>query len=82
MFAGSYFQSTSNYSLVNWAWTSDFIYKLYPDVLTFYFALAFIALASICLQMHIPIRKFLHRRAWVRECWTTLKSRSRFKVSR
>ena len=66
-FPGHYFRSTSPYSLVNWVWSSNFVYKLFPDVLTFYFTLALVALTSLVLHSNAPVRQWLHGRAWVRE---------------
>ena len=51
---------------MNWAWSSNFVYKLYPDVLAFYITIALTAATSLVMHNYDFIRQFLHRRAWVR----------------
>ena len=65
-FPGKYFRAESPYSLVNWHWNSDFVYKLFPDVVAFYSFVLGIALISIICHRYRGARQTLHRRIWVR----------------
>ncbi len=62
---GRYFRATSPYSLVNWKWSDNFIYKLYPDVLGYYLFISVVVAVSTVCHRYPRIRLLLHRRVWV-----------------
>jgi hypothetical protein len=64
-FPGRYFRTASPYSLVNWRWSDDFIYKLFPDVLGFYLFVFTVVLVSALAHNFPSVRERLHRRVWV-----------------
>ncbi len=63
--SGKYFRATSPWSWVNWEWNSDFIYKLFPDVVGFYLFIFTVMLMSVLAHKVPGVRQRLHRRVWV-----------------
>jgi len=52
----------SPYSLYNWAWSPNFVYKLYTDVVIFYSWLAGIVAFAAAARCSPKFRMLLHRR--------------------
>eukprot|EP00048_Salpingoeca_helianthica_P017489 m.237487 g.237487 ORF g.237487 m.237487 type:complete len:368 (+) comp21154_c0_seq1:1389-2492(+) len=55
LFPGRYFRATSKYSLVNWQWSDNFIYKLFPDVLGYY-----VFVVGVVLLSALPTHAKMH----------------------
>lgn len=66
VYAGKYFRAVSQYSLVNWVWNVNFVYKLYTDVVIFYAWIVGIVLLSIAARWHPRLRRWLQCRVTVR----------------
>ena len=64
-YPGHFFRASSPYSLVNWQVSSNFVYKLFPDVLVFHCFVAAIAMISLVSHSYPEARRLLHRRVWV-----------------
>eukprot|EP00048_Salpingoeca_helianthica_P012119 m.174936 g.174936 ORF g.174936 m.174936 type:complete len:912 (+) comp15329_c1_seq7:84-2819(+) len=62
--SGAYFRATSPYSLVNWKWTDNFVYKLFPDVMAYYLFIFVVVVFAVLAHRHPPLARWLHRRVW------------------
>eukprot|EP00048_Salpingoeca_helianthica_P012116 m.174893 g.174893 ORF g.174893 m.174893 type:complete len:910 (+) comp15329_c1_seq4:2068-4797(+) len=62
--AGVYFRATSPYSLVNWVWSKNFIYKLFPDVLAYYLFIFTVVIVAYVAHKKPELSRWLHRRVW------------------
>eukprot|EP00048_Salpingoeca_helianthica_P012115 m.174866 g.174866 ORF g.174866 m.174866 type:complete len:905 (+) comp15329_c1_seq1:85-2799(+) len=62
--SGVYFRATSPYSLVNWKWTENFIFKLFPDVLAYYLFIFTVVIVAVFAHRYQTLAHWLHRRVW------------------